>query len=122
MTANMLNINKETYRQILHDQQLTEKKVVPEWCIRILFRNKKDTRIEICFYILNQMKPQPDLLENFITCNKSWTFQYNVLKQKDNRCTGRLPPITKNKKGTKAIPMLFHIMGIMIDWVSGRQE
>jgi len=70
--AEFINITKETVRQILH-----KKKVCSEMVPRLLTPEQKEIRMNICADILQNTENDPNFLENVITCNESWFFQYD---------------------------------------------
>ena len=62
MIADMVSINRETVRQILHNE-LNIQKVCAKLVLKNLTEEQKDNRKDICTDILQK----PDLLENVIT-------------------------------------------------------
>jgi hypothetical protein len=76
MIADMINIDKETVRQILHNN-LNMNKVCAKMVPKILSQDQKDNRKNICSDILQMINEQPNLLENVITCDEPWIFQYD---------------------------------------------
>ena len=77
--AELINIDKETVRQILHNNFNMEKvysKMVP----RFLSPEQKEIRMNICAYILQNTENDPNFLENVITCNESWFFSIRPRK------------------------------------------
>jgi hypothetical protein len=78
----MVNMDKET-RQILHDQ-LNMKKVCAKMVPKNLTQEQKDNRKNICSDIMERIT-EPDVLENVITHDETWIFQY------DSETIGRHP-------------------------------
>ena len=76
MIADMVGINRETVRQILHNE-LNMQKVCTKLVLKNLTQERKDNRKDSCTDILQEIMQQPDLLENVITCDETWIFQYN---------------------------------------------
>jgi len=70
MIANMVHIDKETFRQILHDQ-LNMKKVCVKMVPKNLTQDQKDNRKVIFSEILQRLNEQLNLLENVITCDET---------------------------------------------------
>ena len=77
MIADMVAINRETVRQILHNE-LNLRKVCAKLVSKNLTQGQKDNRKDICTDILQEITQKPDLLENVITCNETWIFQYDL--------------------------------------------
>ena len=75
--AELINIDKETVRQILHNNFNVKKvfflKIVP----RLLTPERKEIWMNICADILQNIENDPNFLENIITCDESWFFQYD---------------------------------------------
>jgi hypothetical protein len=42
-----------------------------------LTQEQKDNRKNICSDIMERITEQPDVLENVITCDETWIFQYD---------------------------------------------
>jgi len=66
MIADMVNINKETVRQILHDE-LNMTKVCAKLVPKNNNQNQKDNRKNICSDIMERLTEEPDLLTHVIT-------------------------------------------------------
>lgn len=62
MIAEMVNIDKETVRQILHNQ-LNMTKVCAKMVPKNLSQEQKDGRQQICTDVLKLMESEPDLLK-----------------------------------------------------------
>jgi len=69
-------INKESVRQILHDDLGTEMlcaKVLP----KILTLQQKEHRVNCCVDTLENIENDPDFFLNVIRCDETWNFQYD---------------------------------------------
>jgi hypothetical protein len=66
MIAEMVNMDKEMVRQILHDQ-LNMRKVCAKMVPKNLTQEQKDNRKNICSDVMEQITEQLDVLENVIT-------------------------------------------------------
>jgi ABC-type xylose transport system substrate-binding protein len=66
MIADMVNMDKEMARQILHDR-LNMRKVCAKMVPKKLTQEPKDKRKNICSDIMEQITEQPDVLENVVT-------------------------------------------------------
>jgi len=71
--AELINIDKETVWQILHNY-FNMKKVCSKMVPRLLTPEQKEIRMNICAYILQNTENDPNFLENVITCDESWFF------------------------------------------------
>ena len=69
-------MDKETVRTILVDT-LGMRKVCAKMVPRLLTEEQKAQRLNACRDILQQMEADEKLLENVITGNESWVFQYD---------------------------------------------
>lgn len=96
MIIDMINIDKETVRQILHNN-LNMNKVCAKMVPKNLSQDQKDNRKNICSDILQMINEQPNLLENVITCDDTWIFQYDpeTKRQSMHWKTPTLPIIKK---------------------------
>jgi len=71
--AELINIDKETVQQILHNN-FNMKKVCLKMVPRLLTPEQKEIRI--CVDTLQNIENDPNFLENIVTCDESWFFQY----------------------------------------------
>jgi hypothetical protein len=71
MITEMVNMDKETVRQILHDQ-LNMMKVCAKMVPKNLTQEQKDNRKNNCSDIMERIIEQLDVLENVITCDEMW--------------------------------------------------
>lgn len=62
-----------------------------------LSEDQKDNRNNICSDILQMINEQPNLLKNVITCNETWTFQYDP-ETKRQSMHWKTPTSTRIKK------------------------
>jgi len=76
MIVDMVNINKETVRQILHDE-LNMTKVCAKLVPKNLTQDQKDNRKNICSDTMERLTEEPDLLTHVITGDETWIFQYD---------------------------------------------
>jgi ABC-type xylose transport system substrate-binding protein len=70
MIAEMVNMDKQTIRQILHDQ-MNMRKVCTKMVPKNFTQEEKDNRKNISSDIMEQITEQPDVLENVITCDET---------------------------------------------------
>ena len=64
--AELINIDKETVRQILHNN-FNMKKVCSKMVQRLLTLEQKETRMNICADTLQNIENDPNILQNVIT-------------------------------------------------------
>ena len=74
--AELENIDKETVGQILHGS-LQIKKIYAKMVPKLLTPKQKETRLNICVSILENIENYPKFLENVITCEELWFSQYD---------------------------------------------
>jgi len=104
----LINIDKETVRQILHNN-FNMKKVCSKMVPRLLTPNQKEIRMNICADIFQNIENDPNLLENVITCDESWFFFCNTTqKVSANPRTGISPVHQGKRKHGRANPNLKH--------------
>ena len=77
--AELINIDKENVRQILHNN-FNMKKVCSKMVPRLLTPEQKEIRMNICADILQNIENDPNFLENVITCDESWFFSVRSRK------------------------------------------
>ena len=71
-----LTLTGKLFDRFLRNNFNTEKvflKMVP----RLLTPKQKEIQMNICADILQNIENEPNFLENVITCNESWFFQYD---------------------------------------------
>lgn len=56
----------------------------------MLSAEQKELKKEICSDLLQCARSDLDLLKSVITCDETWLFTYDLGKQMNNLCTGRL--------------------------------
>ena len=106
-----MSIDKETMRQILHDNmQMT--KVSAKVVSKLLTSNQKEKLQEICADSLKQIEENPKFLDSVITCDETWVFQYDsdTKRQSMHRKTANSPQIKKarqSKSKFKAMLIVF---------------
>ena len=74
--SEITNINKESVRQILHDD-LGMKKVCAKVLPKILTTEQKERRVNCCADTLENIENNPNFFLNVITCDETWIFQYD---------------------------------------------
>lgn len=121
--ADMVNINKETVRQTLHDE-LNMTKVCAKMVPKNLTQEQKDNRKAICSDIMERLKEEPDLLTRVITCDETWVFQYDPETKRQSMhwktpTSPRMKKARMSKSKLKALLIVFFdIRGvIMTEWV-----
>jgi len=75
--AELTDIDKETVRQILHTDFNIKKKVCSKMAPRLLTPEQNEIRTNICADILQNIENDPNFLENVITFEETWVFQYD---------------------------------------------
>jgi histone-lysine N-methyltransferase SETMAR len=123
MIAEMVHIDKETVRQILHDN-LNMTKVCAKVVPRLLTPDQKENRKRICAEILEQIEANPNFLENVITCDETWIFQYDPETKRQSMhwktpSSPRLKKARQSKSKFKAMLIVFFdIKGVLLEeWV-----
>ena len=123
MIAEMVHIDKETVRQILHDN-LNMTKVCAKVVPRLLTPDQKENRKRICAEILEQIEANPNFLENVITCDETWIFQYDPETKRQSMhwktpSSPRLKKARQSKSKFKAMLIVFFdIKGVILEeWV-----
>ncbi|UYV66179.1 DBH, partial [Cordylochernes scorpioides] len=76
MIADEVSVNKFTVHQII-TQDLMMRKVCAKWVPRVLTAKQKQRRVDVCREMLNELENKPDFLDNVVTGDESWTFQYD---------------------------------------------
>ncbi len=77
MNAGTVNANKETARKTSHDE-LNMNKVCVKLVPKMLNPDQKLIHEQISSDFLERLDEEPELMENIITCDETWIFQYNV--------------------------------------------
>lgn len=121
--AETVGIDKESVRQILHDN-FNMRKVCSKMVPKILTPEQKESRMEICSDILKNIKKDPDLLERVITCDESWFFIYDPETKRQSMHwkspnSPRMKKARMSKSKFKAMMIVFFdIHGILyVNWV-----
>ena len=94
--SELTNINKESVRQILHDD-LGMKKVRAKVVPKILTHEQKEHRVNYCADTLENIENDPDFFLNVVTCNETWIFQYDP-KTKRQSMHWKSPQSSRKKK------------------------
>jgi len=123
MVADMVNINRETVRQILHDK-LNMKKVCAKMVPKNLSAEQKERRKEVCVDSLQTIENDPGFLEKVITCDETWIFQYDP-ETKRQSMHWKTPGTPRSKKARMSkskfkamLTVFFDIKGIILaEWV-----
>ena len=121
--AELINIDKETVWQILHNNFNMEK-VCSRLVLRLLTPEQKEMWMCICADILQNIENDPNFLENVITYDESWFFQYDP-ESKRQSMHGKSPSSWRQKKAQQSkskfkamVILFFDIWGIVyVDWV-----
>jgi len=74
--AELINIDKETVWQILHNN-FNMIKVCSKKVLRLLTPEQKEIRMNICADIFQNIENDPNFLENVVTCDESRFFQHD---------------------------------------------
>ena len=82
--ANEVGMDKETVQTILVDT-LGMRKLCAKMVPRLLTEEQKAQRLNACRDILQQMEADEKLLENVITGDESWVFQYDTEIKRQSR-------------------------------------
>jgi len=109
--AELINIDKETVRQILHNN-FNMKKVCSKMVPRLLTPEQKEIRINICADTVQNIENDPNVLENVITCDESWFFQYDLESKRQSMhwkspSSPRQNKARQSKSKFKAIMIVF---------------
>jgi histone-lysine N-methyltransferase SETMAR len=118
MIALMVNIDKETVRQVLHED-LNMTKVCAKMVPRLLTPEQKENRERICTDILEQIQADSHFLDKVITCDETWIFTYDpeTKRQSMNWKTPSSPKMKKarqSKSKFKAmLTVFFDIKGVI---------
>ena len=84
VNANKVGLDKETVSTILVDA-LGMRKVCAKMVPGLLTEEQKTQRLNACRDILQQMEADEKLLENVITGDELWVFQYNPETKRQSR-------------------------------------
>ncbi len=77
MNTETVNADKETVRKILHGE-LNTNKIFARLLSKTLNPDQELTHQQICPHFLERLDEEPELMENIITRDETWIFQYNV--------------------------------------------
>jgi hypothetical protein len=122
MIAEIFNIAQETVRQILHDQ-LNMRKVYANVVPKNLTQENKDNGKNICSDVMEGITEQPGVLEDVITCDETWIFQYDPDTKRQwmhwkTPTSPRMKKARMSKSKVKAMMIVFFDIRdvIMIEW------
>ena len=76
MIASELSICKETVWRII-TEDLGMRKICAKIVPKLLSDDQKEWRVLVCKDILDCLETEPDLLDNVITGDESWIFEYD---------------------------------------------
>jgi len=76
MIADEVNVNQEAVRQIL-TEEFGMRKICAKMVPRNLTEQQRDAWVSICAELLEQVEADPELMEQVITDDKGWFFQYD---------------------------------------------
>jgi histone-lysine N-methyltransferase SETMAR len=76
MMSDKLNINKETIRQILHED-LRKRKICAKFVPHSLTDEQKQRRLTSCQDFIQSCQDNPSFLDCIVTGDESWVFQYD---------------------------------------------
>ncbi len=96
MIVETVNADKETVKKLLHDK-LNMKKICAKLFLTNLTPGQKLFHQQICSDLLERLDEEPELKENFITCDKMGCFNV-MLKVSGNSCIGKLLHCQEGKK------------------------
>lgn len=123
MISDTVGIDKESVRQILHDN-FNMHKVCAKMVPKILSDDQKEIRKNLSTDALNQIENDPDFLKRVITCDESWFFTYDpeTKRQSMHWKSPKSPRMKKarmSKSKFKAMMIVFFdIQGIIhVEWV-----
>jgi len=119
--AELINIDKETVRQILHNN-FNMKKVCSKMVPRLLTPEQKEIRMNICADILQNTENDPNVLENIITCDETWLFQYNPESKRQSMhwkspSSPRQKKAQQSKSKFKAMIIVFSTSEGLFTWI-----
>ena len=76
MIADTVKMNLATVYLIL-TEELGMRKICAKMVPRNLTEQQQDSQLSICPDLLEQVEADPELMDQVITCDKSWFFQYD---------------------------------------------
>ena len=81
---------------------------------RLLTPKQKEIRMNICADILQNTENDPNFLENIITCDESWFFQYD-LESKHQSTHWKSPSSPRQKKAQQSKSKFKAMMIVFFD-------
>jgi transposase len=95
MMSDELNINKETVRQILHED-LRKRKICAKFVPHRLTDEQKERRLTSCQDFIHTCQENPSFLDCIVTGDESWVFQYDPeTKRQSMQWTSKSSPRSK---------------------------
>jgi histone-lysine N-methyltransferase SETMAR len=76
MIADEVNTNRETIRLIL-TEELGMRKICAKMVPRNIIEQQRDTLLSVCADLLEQVKADSELMDQVVTGDESWFFQYD---------------------------------------------
>ena len=83
MTADELDMNSERVWKII-TEDLGMKKICAKMVPRLLNKEQKELRVQVCQDILEQLEPEPNLLKRVVTGDESLIFEYDPLTKRQS--------------------------------------
>jgi len=81
---------------------------------RLLTPEQKEIRMHICADILKNTENEPNFLENVVTCDESWSFQYDP-ESKRQSMHWKSPSSPKQRKAGQSVSKFRAMMVVFID-------
>jgi hypothetical protein len=98
MIAEMMNMDNEAVRQILHDR-LNMRNVCAKMVPKNVSQEEKDDKKNIFSDIIEIIAEQLGVLENVTTCDETWIFQCDPeTKRQSMHCKTPTSPRSKKQK------------------------
>ena len=120
LIAERMSIDKETMWQVLHEN-LHMTKVCAQVVSKLLTRDQKEKRQEICADISKQIEENPKFLDSVITIPAMRDeFSSTTQRQRNSPCIGKLETHHELKKQNKAkskfkaMLIFFYVKGVVI--------
>ena len=116
--AQELDINRDCVWRIL-TEELGMRKICAKMVPRMLTEDQKERRVQVCQDILERLESDPRLLENVITGDESWIFEYDPETKRQSRQwkTPGSPRPTKARQTKSKMKLLlvafFDVRGIV---------
>lgn len=102
MIADQLGIAKTQVHEIVHEK-LQMRKLCAKLVPRVLTGEQKDVRKRICQDLLEEVSENPNFLDNVVTGDETWTFEYDpATKRQSAEWHTRNSPRPKKARMTKS--------------------